>query len=488
MDRLRQLPLWQQLLLTATAVGFTAVIRFALENVVREQLAIELFVPAVGLAAAIGGFWLAIFAAALSFILAAAIAAAGDLDAGATVEAVTFAIVSLGLATFGEGLLRAQRDSAERTAAMLARETHLSSILETIPDAMVVIDEAGIIQSFSRTAERLFGYAAGEAVGSNVAILMPPPHRDEHGAYVARYIATGERRIIGIGRVVVGARKDGSTFPMELAIGEMRSGQRRFFTGFVRDLTERQETESRLQEMQAELVHMSRLTAMGEMAATLAHELNQPLSAIANYVNGVRRLLTGTAPQPVREALDKAADQATRAGQIIRKLRDFVERSEADLGVYSIGRIIEEASALALVGARERGIRVRYDLLPRQDQVLADKVQVQQVLLNLIRNAMDAMTDASPRNLTVATRRGEQGMIETSVADTGCGLAEEVRKNLFQPFITTKDSGMGVGLSICRTIVEAHGGRIWAQPNPGGGTVFRFTLRAAPAEEGIASV
>jgi two-component system sensor kinase FixL len=190
-------------------------------------------------------------------------------------------------------------------------------ILDTIPDAMIVIDEHGIMQSFSAAAERLFGYSAVEVLGKNVKILMPAPYRESHDGYLDRYKLTGERRIIGIGRVVVGERKDGSTFPLELSVGEMKTGQQRYFTGFIRDLTERQKTEARLQELQAELVHVSRLTAMGEMASALAHELNQPLSAIANYMKGSRRLLEDSTDERVsiiREAMDKAAEQALRAG------------------------------------------------------------------------------------------------------------------------------------------------------------------------------
>ena len=180
--------------------------------------------------------------------------------------------------------------------ALQEREAHLESVLATVPDAMVVIDTAGIMQSFSATAERLFGYSAAEAVGRNVSLLMPEPYRAQHDGYLARYMATGERRIIGIGRLVVGRRKDGTTFPMELAVGEMKSGERRYFTGFIRDITERQQTQQRLQDLQAELIFMSRFTALGEMASTLAHELNQPLTAATSYLNGARRVLESGRP------------------------------------------------------------------------------------------------------------------------------------------------------------------------------------------------
>jgi two-component system sensor kinase FixL len=317
-------------------------------------------------------------------------------------------------------------------------------------------------------------------------MLMPAPNREAHDGYIARYLATGERRIIGVGRVVVGERKNGSTFPMELAVGEMRSSNRRFFTGFVRDLSERQVTETRLQELQTELVHISRLTAMGEMASTLAHELNQPLSAIANYMKGSRRLLESATDEGslrVRDAIDKAGEQALRAGEIIRHLRDFVSRGESERRMESIAKLIEEASALALVGAKEHGVRVTFQLDPRVGLVLADRVQIQQVLLNLMRNALDAMGESERRELVLATALLPDQMVEVSVADTGPGVAGEIADQLFRPFVTTKRQGMGVGLSISRTIVDSHGGRIWAEANPGGGAVFRFTLRSISGEE-----
>jgi two-component system sensor kinase FixL len=369
---------------------------------------------------------------------------------------------------------------------LFAREAHLNSILETVPDAMIVIDDRGKMQSFSTAAERLFGYRAGEVLGQNVKILMPSPYREAHDGYLERYERTGERRIIGIGRVVVGERKDGSTFPMELSVGEMRSSNARYFTGFIRDLTERQRTDARLQELQAELVHISRLTAMGEMASALAHELNQPLSAIANYMKGSRRLLEArTDPEAaqVREAMNKAAEQSQRAGQIIRRLRDFVARGETERRVESLKKLVEEASALALVGAKEHGVRVTFHIDAAGDAVLVDKVQIQQILLNLIRNAVEAMDQSDRRELLIATRAQAAGLVEISVADSGPGIAPEIASQLFQPFVTTKPLGMGVGLSISRSIVESHGGHIRCEPNAGGGTVFRFTVPRATSEE-----
>ncbi|MDP4003322.1 sensor histidine kinase [Methylobacterium sp. NEAU K] len=367
-------------------------------------------------------------------------------------------------------------------AELLAREAHLQSILDTVPEAMVAIDEAGLIHLFSTAAERLFGYAAAEAVGQNVRILMPEPMRGEHDAYLDRYRRTRERRIIGTNRVVTGLRRDGTTFPMELSIGEMRSGDQVYYTGFINDLTEHQRTQARLQELQSELVHVSRLSAMGEMASTLAHELNQPLGAISNYTKGCRRLLERPDPEAIAKTvavLDKTAEQALRAGQIIRRLREFVTRGETERRTEPVARLIEEASALALVGAHEHGVTARVALDPRAGAVLADRVQVQQVLINLMRNAREAMQQSDRRELTVEARPLGSETVEIAVADTGPGIADEIATRLFQPFVTTKASGMGVGLSICRTIIEAHGGRLTAERNRDGGATFRLTLPAA---------
>jgi two-component system sensor kinase FixL len=369
---------------------------------------------------------------------------------------------------------------------LLDREAHLQSVLDTIPDAMIVIDTQGIIQSFSTTAERQFGYRAEEAVGQNVNILMPMPYHEQHDGYLARYMTTGERRIIGVGRLVVGQRKDGSTFPMELAVGEMRSGEQRFFTGFVRDLTERHENQKRLQDLQAELIHMSRFMALGEMASTLAHELNQPLTAVASYLNGARRLLDEGVPEDVpmaRNAIESAVEQALRAGKIIRRLREFVARGESDRQVEDLRKLVEEASALALVGAKEAGVQVFFKFDPQAQFVLADKVQVQQVLLNLIRNATEAMQDSERRELTISVRLLDRQTVQIDVIDTGAGIAPDIAAQLFQPFVTSKQHGMGVGLSISRTIIEAHGGRLWEEDNPSGGTIFHMTLRAVDKEE-----
>lgn len=472
------------LAILGTLAGVAA--HLVVEPLVGERVVFLVFVPAVVVASAYSGVLPGSLAALLGLISGLVLAQrAGSLGDADFASALVFAGVASAVVIGGESFQRSRREAIAVNRDLAEREAHLRSILDTVPDAMIVIDEAGIMQSFSSAAERLFGWRAEEAVGRNVSLLMPSPHREAHDGYLERYYRTHERRIIGIGRVVVGERKDGSTFPMELAVGEMRAPDGRFFTGFVRDLTERQQTEARLQELQSELVHISRLTALGEMASALAHELNQPLSAIANYLRGSVRLL---AKEPVSrerlaEALDKASQQSLRAGEIIRRLRDFVARGETERRVESLPKLIEEASALALVGAKEHGVRVEFDIDPSVNLVLADKVQIQQVALNLIRNAIDAMEDSARRELRISVRPAGPELAQVSVIDTGPGVSPDVAEQLFQPFITTKRTGMGVGLSISRTIVEAHGGRIWFEPTPGGGTTFHFTLRSVGDEE-----
>jgi len=383
------------------------------------------------------------------------------------------------------------RDVTARKAAETALERsalHLRSILATVPDPMVVIDVRGTIMSFSAAAERLFDYTEAEVTGRNVSMLMPSPDRQRHDGYLANYLGTGEKKIIGKGRIVVGRRRDGTDFPMELSVGEAQSDGHRIFTGFIRDLTDKQRAEFKLQELQSELIHVSRLSAMGTMASTLAHELNQPLTAIANYLEACRELLDrleagGELKAMLREAVTESTKEALRAGAIVRRMRDFVARGDVEKRVEHLPTLIEESSRLALIGAAERGIHVSYALDPAIDDVLVDRVQIQQVLLNLLRNAVEALATVERREICIATAGDARGMVRVSVRDTGPGIDPTLAPHLFEAFATTKESGMGLGLSICRTIVEAHGGRIWAEAAPDMGTIFHFIIMGGDVEE-----
>ncbi len=373
------------------------------------------------------------------------------------------------------------------TESIFAQEAHLRSILETAPDAIVVIDEKGNMLSFSASAERMFGYSEDEVLGENVSMLMPSPDRERHDGYLERYMRTGERRIIGIGRVLTARHRDGATFPIELSVGEARIGDDRVFTGFIRDLTERQQAELRVHDLQSVLAHVQRVSEMGTLATSLAHELNQPLTAIANYVETARDMLHEVPDEAtlevIREALDECATQSVRAGQIVRRLRDFIARGESERRIESLQRLITEASALALVGAGEHNLEVDVQLDPGADRVLVDRIQIQQVILNLIRNAIEAMAESPVRRLMITSEREPGGFVRITVADSGPGLTNEVAEHLFEPFRSTKETGMGLGLSISAAIVEAHGGRIWAEPSRLGGTAFHFTVIDADSEE-----
>lgn len=367
-------------------------------------------------------------------------------------------------------------------------QLHLASILASVPDGMVVTDESGKILAFSRAAEALFGFSAEEVIGKPVNMLMAGRDRVNHNNYIGNYLRTGERQIIGKGRVVIASRADGTQFPVDLKIGEARIGEHFLFTAFIRDLTEQQRSELRMQEMQSELVHFSRLSAVGTMASALAHELNQPLTAVANYLEASRDLLDSPDPETkaiLHEALTEAARQAVRAGEIVRKLRSYVSRGEVDARPLSLGPLLADAIALSKLSRDLVDIPIKLEQDEDADKVMGDPIQIQQVLINLIRNALDALANTQDARITVRVYgAAEPGFVAVEVCDNGPGLTAELRDNIFKPFATSKSQGMGLGLSICQTIVEAHGGTIRATSPPEGGTCFWFTLREDTGKAG----
>jgi two-component system sensor kinase FixL len=487
------------------------------------------------------------------------------------------------------------------------------ALIATAVDGIVVIDTDGTIQLYNQASERLFGYGPEEIIGQNVNLLMPTPYREEHHRYLSNYRDTGSKRIIGIGREVVGQRKDRSTFPMYLSVGEGTVDGKKFFVGIIRDLTElkresargteanrllaqivqsshdaiisktmdgtitswnssaqrmfgysaaeaigqnisilfppdrlqeeqlimerlragmdtkyyetarlhkdghevqvslsvapirdhegrvigaskiaRDITEQKLAEantqiLQNELAHVARLNAMSQMSAAIAHELNQPLTAIANYVRAGQRMLSAENPTPrflesAREAMEKAAGQTIRAGTIIRYLRDFVEKRDAERAVEDLNRIIREAVTLGLIGAAHSAVKAGLELAPQALPVMMDKIQVQQVLINLIRNSVEAMANSARKELAISTQHVAPNAARIIVRDSGPGLPAEVEAKLFQPFNTTKDKGMGIGLNICRSIVEAHGGAIRILKDQPAGAAFEIMLPLAATD------
>ncbi len=381
---------------------------------------------------------------------------------------------------FGE-VVRDVTTEDRRTRELDAAAQQLGSILGTVPDAMIVIDENGVIESFSRTAEALFGYPADEVIGRNVSMLMPSPDREMHDSYMRHYRETGEKRIIGAQRRVIGRRKDGSTFPHELNVCETSGGGRQIFIGFLRDLTEREEREARVQKLQSELLHVSRVSALGTLATALAHELNQPLMAIANYVQSGAALLArgGTGEiELTRRALEEAGIEALRAGAIIHRLREFTSKGELSRTIEHPCELAEQACSLASAAAQAKGIHCELDISKESPKVLVDRVQIQQVILNLLRNALEAIDQ---RGIIRVASEDDGSMTQFTISDTGPGISDDRLLNLFEPFSGSSGEGMGLGLSICRTIVEAHGGRLWYDPSQSGGAAFHFTVpNAAP--------
>jgi len=459
------------------AAGFA--LRLSLNDLLGASAAGLLFMPAIVAAVMLGGAVPGLVTTLATLPLSYIFARQGPSPLAAQTDLALLLLIGVMFSLLGAAWRRERARSKASGSKVMQQQAHLQSILDTVPDATVVIDPNGLIESFNLAAVRQFGYQPEDVVGRNVSVLMPSPYREQHDNYIHRYLNTGEKRIIGIDRVVVGLRKDGSTFPMQLAVGETKSGDRRYFTGFIRDLTEREEHAAQMQGAQTELARLARLNELGEMASTLAHELNQPLSAIANYVQGCKRLLLRVEDKSaamLRDALDETARQALRAGDIIRHLREFVTRGDTEKRPHDFKKLVEEAGALALVGSRERGIKSNFVYEDDVGLVLADRVQIQQVLINLLRNGIEAMRDSDRKELEVRITTVGQEWIRVVVSDTGPGIAEEVAPQLFQPFNTSKPGGMGIGLSISKRIIEAHGGEIHVERSPSGGAMFIFTL------------
>ena len=316
----------------------------------------------------------------------------------------------------------------------------------------------------------MFGYAPAEIIGQDVSVLVPDPRHALPDAFVTGSSEAGNR--IGASREVEGRRKDGSSFPVELSVSEIRHDKELLFIGFARDLSERRRFEARLSKL-----HANRLNSMADMATALAHELNQPLAAATNYFALARQIAgAGSQPPMLGEALEKASGQLLRAGQIIAHLREFITRGEPNRVEQSLHALIRSACDLVAPLMRELSVELTLRLDAAEDEVLADRIHIEQALINLIRNAMEAMANSEERKLAISTSL-QDGMVRTDVTDTGRGLSEQSNVDLFVPFTSTKRTGLGVGLSISRSIVEAHYGAIWAEANPAGrGAQFSFTL------------
>ncbi|MFN3231300.1 MAG: PAS domain S-box protein [Alphaproteobacteria bacterium] len=359
-------------------------------------------------------------------------------------------------------------------------EGRFQALLDTVPGAVVVINDLGIILFFSRGAEELFGYRSEDMIGTNVTMLMPELDRSEHNGHLERYSATGKPHIIGLKRELNGRRKDGSLFPIELTVAEYEDG-RRNFVGHIQDISERREAEKQIQGIQVRLRQGTRLSALDQMGSVLAHELNQPLTALSNYVEALRRMVhrePGGPSQQLEKVADLALEQARRASDTIANLRALFSGNMPSLSPEKIGAVVEEALALLLAshkdgtGSNLKVTRHIDDSLPPVPMI---RTQILEVLVNVLQNSYEALADEKEGHIEIRCERRGDLAVEVSVSDTGRGLDPAIADRIFEPFTTTKPSGTGLGLAVSRSIIEAHGGRLWATSDETG-TTLRFTL------------
>ena len=362
-------------------------------------------------------------------------------------------------------------------------------IVEAAHDVVVSMNEEGAILLANPAARRIFGYDPVEIVGKPMTMLMPEMMRKLHENGFRRYLTTGKRHLDWQGVEVTAQRKDGQEFPVEVSFGEQTSDGHKVFTGFIRDISERKQAEERLraserslQMTQAELARVSRLTTMGELAASIAHEVNQPLTAVINNGSACLRLLANNnlEPKVLRGALEGIIADGTRASTVLARIRAFIKKEPAEKSELDINEVIKEVLVLAARELYENQVLPDQQLKIDLPSVLADRVHLQQVLLNLIMNGIEAMAPVTdrPRLLGVQSRLDKSGDVLVAVSDCGTGFGLEL-DSVFNPFFTTKANGMGMGLSISRSLVEGHGGRLWAAPNSPHGAVFSFTLPAS---------
>lgn len=371
-------------------------------------------------------------------------------------------------------------EARARETALNDSQAFLRSIIDASPVAVITADEQGRILNFSKKAEQCFGYLERDVIGRNVSMLMPDPDRSSHDGYLRRYLTTGEAKLIGNSRVVNAVRRNNEEFPAYLHVTEFQD-ERRLFVGFIEDISEQKATETRLAETRQQLHHAGRVGAMGEMATSIAHELNQPLTAAASLAEAVKLTLEGAdcrgLHRDVIKELREAVGEIQRASEIIRQMRDFVRKRKSDKRPHEVNKVVEEACAIALIGAESQGIKVATNFGANVGEAFIDRIQIQQVMTNLIRNAIDAMQESREKQLTISTSKSN-GQIEVRVEDTGIGIPDDVRRRLFEPFVTSKREGTGIGLAISKSIIDAHQGEITGEANDTVGSVFVLRVPA----------
>jgi two-component system sensor kinase FixL len=357
-------------------------------------------------------------------------------------------------------------------------DAQLASVLDTAADGIMIIDERGLILTYNKACERLFGYSTVEMLGRNVSMIMPPDQAQAHDAYIRKYLETGRRKVIGVGREVTARHRDGTLIPVHLSVGEAITEAGRQFIGIMRDLRAENESEQRLNQLQTNLVRMARVSAIDEMGAALAHELNQPLTALMLYLQAVERSCakhSAANPMPagVLGILEKAVREAERAGSIIQRMRQFVEKRDPVRRLVDLNPLIEDAVELTRLGSPP-GTRIDRALGSDLPKLLVDPVQIQQVVVNLVRNGLEAVKSCAVQIVTVSTRCTDIG-VAMKIEDSGSGIPAAAVAELFKPFSSSKSRGLGLGLAISRTIAQNHGGELTVDPG-GNGRGASFTL------------
>jgi PAS domain S-box-containing protein len=387
----------------------------------------------------------------------------------------------------------ADRKRAEEAFRRVEREAR--SIVDSALDAVVVMDADGLITDWNKQAEEIFGWTRSEALGRRMSeTIIPAQHRLSHERGLQRFFKTGEGPVLNNRIEITALRRDGGEFPVELTITPLKSGDSWTFSSFVRDISERRRAEEKLRESeinlrnaQAELAHVNRVMTMGELTASIAHEVNQPLAAIVASGDSCSAWLSNDPPNldKARAAASRIIQAATQASEIVQRLRALFKKTTSMTASVDMNAVIEDTISLVHHETERNKIFLRTELDPGVPSVSGDRVQLQQVILNLAMNGIESISglDSEPKRLMIRSTLSNPDELLVSVEDTGLGIDAQHADRVFTPFFTTKPQGIGMGLPICRSIIEAHGGRLWAAKNEPRGAVFHFALPVtAPSE------
>jgi PAS domain S-box-containing protein len=398
---------------------------------------------------------------------------------------ITFAVLALLIQTAIILLLLVNQVRLRRAEQSLREsKDHLQTILDTTEEGILGVNAQGIIETANVSGQKIFNCSSEELIGQNISRFIPPENGDGAGQNYIKKLCLRRPKLAGIGHEVTGRRKDGTVFPMELIASELMKADHSVHKLFLRDLTSRKQLEADSRRHLMEMAHVTRASTLGELSGSLAHELNQPLTAIRSNAQAAQRFLGDGQPldlDEVRDSLKDIVEQNQRASAIISNMRALLKKGEAQLKPLDVNETIREVLNILHSDIVVRNIAIRAELNPRLPHALGDRIQIQQVLINLIMNSCDAMArqSASGRRLNIGTDRHENDHVRVLVADCGPGIPAGMSAKIFEPYFSTKESGLGMGLSICASIINAHGGRLWTEERNEPGAVFYFTLPLA---------